>query len=394
MEFFTTGNQAVDTVGKMNISGNVTPHIWFKTILTQAGKPYYLAISILSDIVYWYRPTEIRDENSGFVLGWRKRFKEDMLQRSYDQFAEMYGESKKTVTRAIIALEELGVIKRVFRTIKSSSGTMLNNVLYIDLDPGRLYEITYPRVEGDDRKIPEKRRSPGDPENSFKADDQENRPADTPLDKSVQRVWTNLSGGCGQICREGLDKSVQTNTEITYKDYNNQSYQSYQNEKAVEEIDGMDEKKVYIELVKDNLEYEILEYDHEDMDIIDEIVELMADALTVPDEACIRVGGKDKPATLVKSQIMKITREHIEYVLLSLRRNTKKVKNIKAYLLTVLYNAPMTMRNYFQAEVNHDLYGECGKQEEDRRGENLPGNLGKLKSGRSPGDPENFDLIS
>ena len=48
---------------------------------------------------------------------------------------------------------------------------------------------------------------------------------------------------------------------------------------------------------------------------------------------------------------------HIEYVLFCLNRNTTKVGNIKAYLLTALYNAPATINSYYQAEVNHDMYG-------------------------------------
>lgn len=86
MNFFTTGNQTVDELGQLNISGNITPQIWYKTILTEAGKPYYLAISILSDIVYWYRPTEVRDEASGHVIGWKKRFRDDLLQRNYEKY--------------------------------------------------------------------------------------------------------------------------------------------------------------------------------------------------------------------------------------------------------------------------------------------------------------------
>ena len=71
MDYFSTGIPQVDKMGKLNISGNITPNIWYRTILTETGKPYYLAISILSDIVYWYKPAEIRDEHTGMVIGWK-----------------------------------------------------------------------------------------------------------------------------------------------------------------------------------------------------------------------------------------------------------------------------------------------------------------------------------
>lgn len=69
MKWITSGNDIVDRVAEINISGNVTPAIWYKTITKENGKPYLLAIAILSDIVYWYRPSEVRDENTGQVKG-------------------------------------------------------------------------------------------------------------------------------------------------------------------------------------------------------------------------------------------------------------------------------------------------------------------------------------
>ena len=98
MKEYTTGNAKVDLMAQIQLTGNVTPQIWYKTITKESGKPHLLAIAILSDIVYWYRPAEIRDESTGHITGYRKRFHADMLQRSYDQFAELFGESKRSVT--------------------------------------------------------------------------------------------------------------------------------------------------------------------------------------------------------------------------------------------------------------------------------------------------------
>ena len=109
-----TGNAAVDALADMNISGNITPANWYKTILRDNGKPYLLAICILSEIVYWYRPVEVRDEHSGMIIGYRKKFREDMLQKSYNDLAEQFGESKRSVKAAFDRLEELGIIHRDF----------------------------------------------------------------------------------------------------------------------------------------------------------------------------------------------------------------------------------------------------------------------------------------
>ena len=71
----------------MYFSGNIIPTTWYKTIVRGNQKPYLNAIIILSDVVYWYRPTEVRDEQSGQVEGFKKKFRNDLLQRSYQQIA-------------------------------------------------------------------------------------------------------------------------------------------------------------------------------------------------------------------------------------------------------------------------------------------------------------------
>lgn len=152
MKMYTTGNVKVDYMAQFQLTGNITPQIWYKTITRNNGKPHLLAIAILSDIVYWYRPVEVRDESTGHLISYEKKFKANILQRSYAQFAELLGESKRSIIDAIIRLEELGVIKRVFQTVEIS-GTKYNNVLFIDFFPDQLYKLTYP-TENDKENNP------------------------------------------------------------------------------------------------------------------------------------------------------------------------------------------------------------------------------------------------
>lgn len=140
---YSTGNRIVDEVGRINISGNIIPMVWFQAIRYPNGKPNVNAIIILADIVYWYRPTEIRDEITGQVVGRRKKFRDDLLQRSYGQISELFGLTKKQVVTAVNALEQMGVIKRNFRNMRIN-GQFVSNVLYLELIPQRLHEITYP----------------------------------------------------------------------------------------------------------------------------------------------------------------------------------------------------------------------------------------------------------
>jgi len=139
---FTTGNETVDTVGKMHFEGNTIPHIWYKNIRFENDKPDLIAIIILAEIVYWYRPTFVKDEFTGELLGVKKRFNADLLQRSYESFENQFGISKRQAKDAIVRLENLGIIKRHFRTI-NPNGTPLSNVLFIELSTRHLGAVTF-----------------------------------------------------------------------------------------------------------------------------------------------------------------------------------------------------------------------------------------------------------
>ena len=105
-----------------------------------------LAINILAEIVYWYKPMEIRDERSGDVI-WEKKFADEYyLQKSYAQICEKYNVSVKQAREALIVLETLGVVKRHFRTVETEMGKC-PNVMYLELIPEVLYALTYSGTE-------------------------------------------------------------------------------------------------------------------------------------------------------------------------------------------------------------------------------------------------------
>lgn len=126
---------------------------------------------------------------------------------------------------------------------------------------------------------------------------------------------------------------------------------------------GMDgiERKIdsYREYIRENIDYQC--FRSQDAESVDELVELMADTMMVPDSGAIRIAGMEKPASVVKSRFMKLAHSHIEYVMDCLQKHTGKIRNIKAYLLTALYNSSLTIGSYYRAEVNHDLYGFYGQ---------------------------------
>ena len=115
--------------------------------------------------------------------------------------------------------------------------------------------------------------------------------------------------------------------------------------------------EIYREIIKDNIEYDILIQDPKmDKDRLNEIVDLMLETVCTARKT-IRIAGDDYPAELVKSKFLKLNSSHIEFVLDCMRENTTKVRNIKQYLKAVLFNAPSTIDSYYTALVNHDLYG-------------------------------------
>ena len=117
------------------------------------------------------------------------------------------------------------------------------------------------------------------------------------------------------------------------------------------------EMDAYRGLIRENISYDDLVREHPyDAAQLDEMVELMVEAVCSRKKN-IRVAGNDFPQAVVKSRLLKLDGEHIRFVFDCLRENTTQVRNMKQYLLTVLYNAPATIENHYAAQVNHDLYG-------------------------------------
>ena len=149
----TTGNKIVDAVAKIQLTGNIVPEAWYHTVTKENGKCCPLGVLILADIVYWYRPAEHRDEETQDVTYYKKFRDNDYLQRSYAQIMSRYGISKKQAYEALVVLENLGVIKRHFRTITTSGGNRMGNVMFLELIPEVLMKLTYPDEDPIAKKV-------------------------------------------------------------------------------------------------------------------------------------------------------------------------------------------------------------------------------------------------
>ena len=116
-----------------------------------------------------------------------------------------------------------------------------------------------------------------------------------------------------------------------------------------------DQRERYREILSGNISYEILLQDYPlDRDILTEILELMVDTVCTT-RSTVRISGDDKPAEVVKSQFLKLDSEHIRFVMDGLKENTTRIRNMRQYLLATLYNAPLTIGNYYRRLVSHDM---------------------------------------
>ncbi len=147
------------------------------------------------------------------------------------------------------------------------------------------------------------------------------------------------------------------NTEELNKEVSNPNLIKQKGKKRFgHEMVGFDSLEELKEFIYGNIEYEHFKNERKDssLGLIDEIAELIIETLCYTKET-INIAGQEFPSALVKDRLMKLNSMHIDYVIECIDKNTTKIKNIKRYMLTTLFNAPTTIDAYYQTMVNHDL---------------------------------------
>lgn len=113
-------------------------------------------------------------------------------------------------------------------------------------------------------------------------------------------------------------------------------------------------KEVYRKKIKQQLEYNVLIKRHQvEKEIIDAMIEILTD-IFISGRKTYKISGDDIPANEVQNRIKRLNIQHIEYIIECLNRNTKEIRRPDNYLLTSLYNAPITIGLYYKAQVQHD----------------------------------------
>ena len=410
MGIMSSGNSSVDAMGEIPFTGNITPPIWYKRILLDTGKPDFVAVTLLSDIVYWYRPTEVRDEATGFVSRLQKRFKGDLLQRSYRQYETQYGIKKRIVKEAMDRLEKQGLIRREFRDITLENKTKLMNVMYIDINPEKIAEISRdeitqetlgPAVQRSDIENEEEKITAVEIIAKSSNDEGFNRGGTkfrtTSPEKTYDPIRNNVSTHTengGEVLRNnegGITENRGTNTknttEITNVDYpvgsrleNEELLRDFVNiaiksKTPKEDIarcvtkgpDGLINLKTsYTKLIRLKVDYANMIQDELFKDrkgMIDGIINIIADmAITAPPDGVEWINGRAYPYEVVRDRFLLINFDVLTHVLSKLKETKTQIKSLRRYILTTVYNAFDEMDLSLQAEINYDMYGGGWKE--------------------------------
>mgnify|MGYP000807614709 CR=1 FL=1 len=269
--------------------------------------------------------------------------------------------------KAVRLLKELDSEKGIGLVEKRRLGLGKPNVIYV-----KNFMVKQPEKE---EKEPEK------PVNTQNCENHNSRVVKTTIQecpKSQFKNDENHNSGIVKITTPECPKSQSNNTDINNTDFSENEYSDTESSetdfnetdnilsnpshlsvrKTAGMIDMVEEMEAYRKIIRENISYECFEDSrYRQQEEVDELVELMVEVMVMPDNSTVRIGGVDKPVVIVKNRFMKVEHGHIEYVVGCLEKNTSKVGNIRAYLLTTLYNSTMTIENYYRAEVNHDMYG-------------------------------------
>jgi hypothetical protein len=385
----SSGNNTVDAMGQFAMSGNITPMEWYKTILRENGKPYLLAITILSDIVYWFRPTEVRDERTGQVIGWRKKFSGDLLQKSYKQYENLFGESRRSIKAAFDALVELGVVIREFRDVKigeEEDERTLYNVMFLDLNVERLNELTYPVKQPEEKNTDSDMTS--EPELQAKSEIVQNNAgggtkfcmtspqimyevvqndAGTPAKECSTLSQNNVSGGTSNRRTNTETTSQITNTETITSislsnPINNDELSGCASDTDadvdIDELIAQVEKQIAYDLLHKDLE-EVPQEDYcasmEFNDILDEVRNILVyEVFAAPDDKKFNFGTKGEPDYKSNAIIKSVFQKNLgfgtvkSYIAQYLQSSTR-VKNVTMYHIKSLYRQCLTQSSQYMS---------------------------------------------
>lgn len=383
-----SGNPIVDEVGGMKIIGNIIPKEWYKLIKRSNGKAHLLAIIILAEILYWYRPKEKVSNEDGSVTYERKFADCKYVRVNYEQLGEKFGVSRRQAAEAVEFLETtIKVLKRHLITIKGPNG-LLPNVVHIELFPKRLKELTYP--QGEEMSMASKGKVSNDEKKN-------NRHSDVKHITFKCETTHNKTGETTHFNEKGVALNCDTNTKITTKTSGVNSF----NHSIHKETEGQKENEsrevkslISMQELADMFDYDelckILSYDHlmqecrecqleQDQvmerasdelkykidyetlvadgygDMVDALVDYMSEIIAV--NRSISFNGETYTSRTMGNQFYRLDYNAIKYVILKFDQASKQTEilNKKKYLIRMLVTAKSDMETGIKGDVNYDM---------------------------------------
>ncbi len=194
------------------LQGNIIPNDWYQKFTNSRGTPDLSLISVLSEIVYWYRPTKSKDPNTGDII-YINKFLGDAWQTSYEHFEKKFGFNREKLRRIFVKLEQMGICARQFRNVKLR-GQTYNNRLFIHLSSEFLNSCTIKKNKSINSSI-----------SFFDSENEGGSPhfdGDHIIDiKNKNNIIKNRSSG-SNFCKNSFEEKVQKVFELKIEESRNQ----------------------------------------------------------------------------------------------------------------------------------------------------------------------------
>ncbi len=181
--------------------------------------------------------------------------------------------------------------------------------------------------------------------------------------KSKNKTFENRKSGLSEIEKQDFRKSKCNNTNINNTDINyiypiNQDNYNIQNSDTQTEEEWIDRYTKTVDEIKKQIDYDYL-INHAERDIVDEVVNIMAEVMTVY-RPKYKIEGDFIEYNAVVNRFRQITAQKLEICLLAYSRKIQRIKNPKAYWISTLYNIPLTSEIVLQNMINSDIYESGG----------------------------------
>ena len=294
--------------------------------------------------------------NLSMKNGWHDEHNRVFIRYKVTDLTTVVGKSADRISKYLKELEDIGLIERPRMGLGEGKVTFVKNFI----SPFLRDKAVIDRGNAGNGDAGEDTFSSDSSQNTKK---NQNQTSSKASNDHIRRGNTgNVSSeNAGNIASENTpnitgENAVQNNTEINNKNINN-NIKPYPNHISSHDKAGADTDD-WIRVrntIKANIDYNTLVVS-QSREELDGIVDIMTEVM-ISKNPTIWVAGNDYPSGMVKERYSRITSSHIEYVLTCFHNNTGKIYNIKKYLQTAIFNAPVTIDSYYTADANHDLYG-------------------------------------